>query len=311
MEQKATLHNGFYYGAGTKKGFLRMQRQGIPRPLFRIEDRLAKLIAQIQRTYVKKLAKDLKLALNASGLVTDGIDEDPDGNLDDLLAFFDEMAKEATSAEESAMNRASVANVENTLSQSWNEEASPEEETYLKDKIAGLYKQNQKDYLGRLKEDASDELVQIINRFDIDKQKLFDANMDRLRELFLDNSAKRILWEQEALKREFLKTLNDYVNGESETLEINKLVDRLSENTTIRMGRFFARDQLARFNKALTIATYESAKVKKVKWVTVGDVRVRKSHKNLNGHIFDIDNLPPEVDDYNCRCGLVPVEYEE
>jgi SPP1 gp7 family putative phage head morphogenesis protein len=48
-----------------------------------------------------------------------------------------------------------------------------------------------------------------------------------------------------------------------------------------------------------------------VKWVTVGDVRVRKSHKELNGKIFDVNNLPQEVDDYNCRCGLVPVEWAD
>jgi SPP1 gp7 family putative phage head morphogenesis protein len=72
-----------------------------------------------------------------------------------------------------------------------------------------------------------------------------------------------------------------------------------------------ARDQMQRFNKACTLSTFRSAGVTKVKWVTVGDIRVRKSHKALNGQIFDVNNLPKEVDDYNCRCGLVPVEWAE
>ena len=68
---------------------------------------------------------------------------------------------------------------------------------------------------------------------------------------------------------------------------------------------------MARFNKAVTITQYESAGVTKVKWVTSHDVRVRESHKALDGKVFDINNLPEELHDYNCRCGLVPVEYAD
>jgi SPP1 gp7 family putative phage head morphogenesis protein len=68
---------------------------------------------------------------------------------------------------------------------------------------------------------------------------------------------------------------------------------------------------MQRFNKACTIATFKSAAVTKVKWVTCNDIRVRKTHKALNGQVFDVNNLPKEVDDYNCRCGLVPVEWAD
>jgi uncharacterized protein with gpF-like domain len=89
------------------------------------------------------------------------------------------------------------------------------------------------------------------------------------------------------------------------------------------LARLFARDQMQRFNKALTLSTFTDAGVTKVKWVTCHDARVRKrsyvdkngvfhrAHTELDGQIFGIKNLPVEIDDYNCRCGLVPVEWED
>ncbi len=72
-------------------------------------------------------------------------------------------------------------------------------------------------------------------------------------------------------------------------------------------SKFFSRDQFSRFNRALTIATYDGAGAKWVQWVTVGDQRVRKSHRRLQNKIFRIDDLPKEYLDYLCRCALLPV----
>ena len=77
------------------------------------------------------------------------------------------------------------------------------------------------------------------------------------------------------------------------------------------LARLFARDQMARFNKACTLATFRSAGVTKVQWLTANDGRVRETHRMLNKKIFDVDNLPKEINDYNCRCGLVPVEWAD
>jgi len=77
------------------------------------------------------------------------------------------------------------------------------------------------------------------------------------------------------------------------------------------LSRFFARDQMQRFNKACTLATFQGAGVTRVKWVTSHDGRVRATHKALDSKIFPVGELPPEVDDYNCRCGLVPVAWED
>jgi len=49
----------------------------------------------------------------------------------------------------------------------------------------------------------------------------------------------------------------------------------------------------------------DSGKVKKVKYITAGDDVVRPSHALLNGHIFNLDNTPSELEEPNCRCTVV------
>lgn len=49
----------------------------------------------------------------------------------------------------------------------------------------------------------------------------------------------------------------------------------------------------------------DSGKVKRVKYISAGDDVVRPSHAALNGHIFDIDNTPSELEEPNCRCTVV------
>lgn len=55
-----------------------------------------------------------------------------------------------------------------------------------------------------------------------------------------------------------------------------------------------------------TIAGYESAGVKRVQWVAMEDNRVCKSCRDLDGMIFDIDNVPDRVH-WRCRCLILPV----
>lgn len=144
----------------------------------------------------------------------------------------------------------------------------------------------------------------------MDKDKIFESQMEALRKLYIDNSIERISGEQDTMKRLFLQHLVDYATGKTAELDIQNLMRTIVKNGD-GMARMFARDQMARFNKAVTLSQFRSAGVTKVKWVTSHDVRVRESHKQLDGKIFDVNHLPKELDDYNCRCGLVPVEYSD
>lgn len=303
--------NGYLYSPGTKAGFLRMKRQGIPRPLFSIQDKLAAILRSRYRTLTRKLLRDLRAQCQASNITLDAAPEDD--TLDSLLKFFDEMKKEMEKQQEEnekTIGRINLNTVANTLEHQWLEEEPEEEPAYFVKKMDDVLKTEQKDYLKRLLGDADGKTAQILQSFAIDKKQFFEENMAAVRKLYLDNSIQRIRYEEDDLKRRILKKIIDYATGKTDTLEISELAKE-TYTTTDSLARLFARDQMQRFNKACTLSTFRSAGVTKVKWVTVGDVRVRKSHKALNGQIFDINNLPQEVDDYNCRCGLVPVEWAD
>lgn len=303
--------NGYIYSPGTKTGFLRMKRQGIPRPLFSIEDKLATILRSRYRVLARKLLKDLRTQCRQSNITLDSAPEDD--SLESLLKFFDDMKKEFNKQQEEserAIGRVNLNAVANTLEHQWLEEDQEEETEYFVKKIDDVLKLEQKDYLKRLIGDADGKTAQILQSFAIDKQQFFNENMDAVRKLYLDNSIQRIRWEEMDIKRRILKKIIDYATGVTDTLEITELTKE-TYTTTDSLARLFARDQMQRFNKACTLSTFRSAGVTKVKWVTVGDIRVRKSHKALNGQIFDVNNLPREVDDYNCRCGLVPVEWAD
>ena len=303
--------NGYIYSKGTKAGFLRMQRQGIPRPLFSLEDKLAKLLKARYRALIRSLMKDLKTQCRQSNITLDAAPEDD--NLETLMKFFEEMGEQLKKQQEETekiISRTNLNTVANTLEHQWLEEDTSEETEYFVSKIDETFKQEQTDYLKRLMDDADGKTSRILHSFAIDKQQFFNDNMDALRKLYLDNSIARIQGEEVLLKRKILQSIVDYATGKSETLNLTDLIKEGYESSD-HLSRLFARDQMQRFNKACTLSTFKSAGVTKLKWVTCGDVRVRKSHKELNGKIFDINDLPPEVDDYNCRCGLVPVEWAE
>lgn len=303
--------NGYLYSPGTKAGFLRMKRQGIPRPLFSIQDKLAAILRSRYRALTRKLLRDLRTQCRASNITLDAAPEDD--TLDSLLKFFDEMKKEMDKQQEEnerTIGRINLNTVANTLEHQWLEEDQEEEPAYFVKKIDDVLKTEQKDYLKRLLGDADGKTAQVLQSFAIDKKQFFDENLAAVRKLYLDNSIQRIRYEEEDIKRRILQKIIDYATGNSDELNLTDLVKE-AYTSTDHLSRLFARDQMQRFNKACTLSTFRSAGVTKVKWVTVGDVRVRKSHKELNGKIFDVNNLPKEVDDYNCRCGLVPVEWAD
>ena len=302
------MRNGYLYSKGTQAGFLRMKRLGIPRPLFSIEDKLAALLRTKYQALTRQLMRDLKAKCSQSNIVLDAAPDSDDPKV--LIEYFENLRKELAEENKEVIARVNLNSVANTLEHEWFEEEAEEESEYFVKKIDDVFKKEQADYLKRLFADADGRTARILQSFSIDKQKFFNDNMDMVRKLYLDNSIERIKGEESLLKRRILQRIVDYADGKSDKLELADLVKAGYEGSD-KLARLFARDQMQRFNKACTLSTFRSAGVTKVKWVTANDQRVRDSHKALNGKIFDVNNLPTETDDYNCRCGLVPVEWSD
>lgn len=311
--------NGYIYSKGTKEGFLRMKRQGIPKPLFLFQDRLARILNARYRRMTRRLMKELRAKLREKDIVTDSAPEDD--NIESLLQFFEDMGKEIREENQQIADRANAQAIASSLETEWLSEDQEEFERLdnmyegdldenFRPILDRIFKSEQTDYIKRLKADAGPKLKNIIESFEIDKNKFFEDNMEAVRKLYIDNSLARIRGEEDLLKRKIIKRITDYALGKSDKLILSDLTKACYEGSD-HLSRLFARDQMQRFNKACTLSTFVSARVTKVKWATCGDGRVRKTHKALNGQVFDINNLPPEVDDYNCRCGLIPVEWAD
>ncbi|WP_258037621.1 phage head morphogenesis protein [Haemophilus influenzae] len=72
-----------------------------------------------------------------------------------------------------------------------------------------------------------------------------------------------------------------------------------------------ARDQSSKLNAALTRARHEEVGIKKYMWSASLDERVRESHAEKDGLIFEYTNPPADTGhpghDVNCRCVQIPV----
>lgn len=301
--------NGYLYGPKTAAGFLRMQRLGIPRPLFRIQDKMARLIKKHLQERIAEFIRQYAEAAKQSGLTAHNLTQDsPEDDLADLMRFF-EAAGEEFSAEAAAEARVAIGAANYAAKEIWEKTEAELDREFMRE-LRELYEEEQTDYLTRLQRDQNPELSQIIATFSLDQRKLYNENMEALRMLYLDGAKASLSDFDNTLKLKFIDALEAYVTGQTDTLDIQKIVKSLQVNSE-HMGQFFARDQMQRFNKATTLAQFTAAGVTKVKWCTCHDGRVRETHKALDGQVFPINALPPEVDDYNCRCGLIPAEYAD
>ncbi|WP_418964060.1 minor capsid protein [Cetobacterium sp.] len=93
------------------------------------------------------------------------------------------------------------------------------------------------------------------------------------------------------------------------------LKEAIKKATGIEENRanLIARDQIGKIFGQATKAQFLGLGLKKFEWVTVGDNRVRDSHKERNGKIYEWDN-PPDGQipgsDFQCRCVASIVESE-
>jgi SPP1 gp7 family putative phage head morphogenesis protein len=117
------------------------------------------------------------------------------------------------------------------------------------------------------------------------------------------------------------KVEKSFIAGQrAESLE-DFIKDRFSVSEN--KSRFLARQEMSLASSKFRENRYKQAGVQYYKWSTSKDERVRDSHAELDGRIFNFDD-PPIVDKatgsranpgewFNCRCVAIPVinEVEE
>ena len=122
------------------------------------------------------------------------------------------------------------------------------------------------------------------------------------------------------IPHETLKRMSNIISGGHYSGKTNAEIARqiqASYNVSKSRARFIARGQMAKLNAQITQKQQADAGVSEYIWRTVGDGRVRESHRHLNNRRFKYSD-PPVVDpktgrranpgeDYQCRCVALPV----
>lgn len=150
---------------------------------------------------------------------------------------------------------------------------------------------------------------------------IFDDYYDG--KFFRENTRQWVLQNVDlitTIPKETLKRMYNVISGGQyagkTAAEIGRQI-QASYNVSKSHARFIARDQMAKLNAQITQKQQADAGVSEYVWRTVGDGRVRESHRHLNGKRFKYSD-PPVVDpktgrranpgeDYQCRCVALPV----
>lgn len=92
--------------------------------------------------------------------------------------------------------------------------------------------------------------------------------------------------------------------------DLGEQLKKLGKDVESR-AMLIARDQSSKLNAALTRARHEDVGVTKYMWSTSGDERVRDSHAEKDGQVFEYANPPADTGnpghDVNCRCVAIAV----
>lgn len=299
---------GYIYGPRTRQGFLRMARLGIPRPPFALEDRIIRRLKAGFKEKIVALVKEFKAeaervrkAQAGAVLTSDARRAPGDPGRGSGKEGLGRTA---------LLDKDTIGQIAAVLQAKWVTEESEFEPEVVRQYLEDVLASDTSDFYKKFLRDAGVALKGRMSAFSLDKRLLFTEQIAAVMNEYLEQSKHRLDWYAYDLKQKFLQGLQDYVNGKSDTFSLPDVVNTLGRLGNVK-ARFFARDQMARFNKALTLATYKAAGVRTVRWMTCNDSRVRASHAALNGKVFPIDAIPQEKDDWNCRCGLVPVDYED
>ena len=113
-----------------------------------------------------------------------------------------------------------------------------------------------------------------------------------------------------SIRSQYLDKVQNAVTQAMVNGTLNKdLVQQIKDigKTTEKRAIFIARDQSSKLNAALTQARHEDVGITKYTWSTSGDERVRESHAEKDGQVFEYANPPADTGhpghDYNCFTG--------
>ena len=282
MAQKIVVPRRVYHflqSPKTAAGFEKMRTRGAAPPPFQSIQVAAEIVRRAYIETVDEIQKEVMMASAQTGARIAGV-SDADELSQHLIAALRERIKRALG------------------------------ESPVSQKMLGMLSRQfldaQEQYFTELQEDADEETKARV-LMALTKDDVFRDRLEMIRRGYLKSAVERISEGQSDIRKRFIAMFEQWIEGRRPDLDGFEAVMDKARKEAGTFSAFFARDQFSRFNRALTVATYDEAGAKWIKWVTVGDGRVRSTHRSLNGKIFAINDLPKEYLDYMCRCAMLPV----
>ncbi|MDQ0299649.1 SPP1 gp7 family putative phage head morphogenesis protein [Salibacterium salarium] len=135
-------------------------------------------------------------------------------------------------------------------------------------------------------------------------------------ESFMNTAVKENVSYIRSIDREYHNRIETIIiQGVRRGKSMNDMVSEIKRTSGVSKSRakFIARDQVGSIYGDLTKKRQEEMGLKRFRWRTANDKRVRDSHEKLHDKVFTwkkgADGLYPGTD-FNCRCVAEPLEEE-
>jgi SPP1 gp7 family putative phage head morphogenesis protein len=282
--------------ATVRTAFKKMRKRGIVTPTLSTIDMTTKAVSELYAFSLSELEKDILNSLDEYNVEIEGGSLVRD-SLESLIAYL------ARSGSHSLIVQKLMGNLDIII----NKDQDLYHYEKLKKRLKKYFGESGNHFFNDLFDDGDTNTIARLTSYALEKDSVFQSRIENIKELFINNAIERINGEQNELKKNFLQQLTDWSTGKIDELNVKDVIKDMKK-TSVREARFFARDQMLKFNKALLIASFRMAGVKKVMIITCQDNAVRNSHKSWDNKTFPIDNIPNGwYTDYNCRCGCIAI----
>ncbi len=270
MERKIS---GYIQSKNTAQGWQKMKRRGAILPPFRIQDNVTRLISNEYDMWIA----DIDKAFTTQSMHTG--ESISDANYGKKLHTF-------------------IITILNTFSKRIRRDK-------FREALGRQFEDSKDEFFKSLLEDSPRKLELSIS-FALQSDQVFKNKIDLIKQFYVNDAIDRIDQGGSTLRKIFINQMGGWIEGNNDLSGLSDVIENIKQESG-KFSQFFARDQMARLNKSLQLASFDKAGAKKLRWWTVKDGRVRPSHKALHNKVFDIDKLPEEAKSYNCRCSFLPV----
>ena len=111
---------------------------------------------------------------------------------------------------------------------------------------------------------------------------------------------------QDTIDRISIATLDNLKRNQGRK-QLAETIRKIDKTIGVNRAKLIARDQIGKLNSNLTAQRAKRAGVEKYEWQTMGDNRVRPSHKALDGTVREFGKGLEPGQDVGCRCVPIPL----